>query len=260
MAGTLGFATAALDALGVRLIAPDRPGLGRSDPDPVKSLARHGDDVAALLDHLGAAAARAVGFSQGAPFALALGGAGVVEAVAVVAGQDDLGHPAVFARLPDDLRAMVTAARHDPAGLANAVAAVASAAWLWEMVLGFSLPQDRAFFSAPPFATAYRECLAAGFAQGPAGYAADLAAGLGVWPVAAEAIAVPVDLWYGEHDASAVHSPDQGATLAARLPDARRTVVPGAGAALPWTHGATILAALLARRPGEGRPPAATGA
>ena len=36
--GSLGFATSALERLGVRLIAVDRPGLGRSDPSPNRTL------------------------------------------------------------------------------------------------------------------------------------------------------------------------------------------------------------------------------
>ena len=57
----------------------------------------------------------------------------------------------------------------------------------------------------------------------------------------------PVDLWYGSADTSPVHSPDAGAGLAARIPNARRHVVDGAGGALLWTEAARILAPLLER-------------
>jgi hypothetical protein len=38
---------------GVRVIAPDRPGAGRSDPQPARSLRDWVGDIAALADHLG---------------------------------------------------------------------------------------------------------------------------------------------------------------------------------------------------------------
>ena len=61
-------------------------------------------------------------------------------------------------------------------------------------------------------------------------------------------IRVPVHLWYGGLDASPLHSPDHGASLARRIPGAARTLVEGAGGAILWTHGAEILAALLEAR------------
>lgn len=57
-----------------RLIAPDLRGRGRSRDLPAPyGMARHADDVAAVLDHLGVAAATAVGHSMGAFVALVLG-------------------------------------------------------------------------------------------------------------------------------------------------------------------------------------------
>jgi pimeloyl-ACP methyl ester carboxylesterase len=57
MSGALGFGADSLAPLGLRLIAPDRPGLGASDPDPSKTLTRVAADIAALL---GGARARVV--------------------------------------------------------------------------------------------------------------------------------------------------------------------------------------------------------
>jgi pimeloyl-ACP methyl ester carboxylesterase len=68
---------------------------------------------------------------------------------------------------------------------------------------------------------------------------------MGRWPISPAEIAIPVDLWYGQQDTSPVHSPNLGATLAIRIPSARRHVVPGAGGALLWTHAECILRSLL---------------
>jgi len=56
--------------LGLRLICPERPGAGRSDPHPDFSFEAVGADMAALVRSLGARDLRVVGFMAGAPFAL----------------------------------------------------------------------------------------------------------------------------------------------------------------------------------------------
>lgn len=61
----------AMASRGVRLVAPDRPGFGRSDPDPGRTFADWADDVAALTDALGIEEFGVVGVSSGGPYALA---------------------------------------------------------------------------------------------------------------------------------------------------------------------------------------------
>jgi pimeloyl-ACP methyl ester carboxylesterase len=58
---------------GVRWIAVDKPGYGRSDFAPGRTLRDWPDDVAQLADHLGLSRFAAVGESGGGPHALALG-------------------------------------------------------------------------------------------------------------------------------------------------------------------------------------------
>lgn len=224
----------------MRLVSADRPGLGASDPDPGRTLLGWAADARELVP----GGAVAVGFSQGAPFALACAAAGAVEAVAIVAGSDELSHPAFETRLDPQLRGLVELARDDPAG-AEAAFSSFTADGLWEMVVDTSSELDRELYTEPAFERAYRRALAEGFAQGPAGYARDTALAMAPWPFALEDLDVPVDLWYGRHDASAVHSPDLGATLERRIPGARRRVLPDAGGGILWTHGAEILAELL---------------
>ncbi|MDZ5810780.1 alpha/beta hydrolase [Halorubrum sp. AD140] len=57
--------------VGCRIIAPDRPGFGRSTSWPVRKLTDAGIIVANILDACGVADARLVGFSGGGPHALA---------------------------------------------------------------------------------------------------------------------------------------------------------------------------------------------
>lgn len=56
---------------GLRIIAPDRPGYGRSDPKPGRTLLDWADDIAALADVLEVETFAVVGVSGGGPGALA---------------------------------------------------------------------------------------------------------------------------------------------------------------------------------------------
>src|SRR4051812_8566882 len=59
-------------ALGVRLIATDRPGIGLSSAHVAGTIGSFADDVAALAEHLGVHSIRPFAWSAGAPFALAV--------------------------------------------------------------------------------------------------------------------------------------------------------------------------------------------
>ena len=104
--------------------------------------------------------------------------------------------------------------------------------------------RDRAVYVQEPFASAFQAALRDGFRQGAEGYARDLVRALGAWAVEPEEVGVPVDLWYGALDASPVHSPDFGATLAARLPHASYTLDADEGGSILWTRARDVLARL----------------
>ncbi|HEX2191519.1 MAG TPA: alpha/beta hydrolase [Longimicrobiaceae bacterium] len=245
MSGSLGFGAGDLAELAVRLLAIDRPGLGRSDPHPGKTLSTWAEDVRELVRARELGTPLAVGFSQGAPFALALAGRGVVRALALVSAQDQLSHPRVEPLLPPEVAGMVAAVRRDPTGFERGFAQVATPDGLWKLIVEMSGEPDRALYLSPGFGAAFGRALREGFVQGPEGYARDLVLALGPWPVEPERVAAPVDLWFGARDTSTVHSPDLGATLAARLPHATRIVDPEAGGSILWTRSRDILARLL---------------
>lgn len=238
----LGVGAGVVEALGVRLVSVDRPGLGASTPAPGRTFSDFAADVRQLcaLRELGRPAV--VGNSQGAPFALACAAEGVVSALAVVSGADEVAAPEFASAPAADLRGLVERIADDPAGAEEFFAGFTAEA-MWDMVVAGSPACDLAVYRDPGFAAAYRRALDEGFARGAAGYARDTVLAMGRWPFALDAIAVPVDIWYGEHDTG--HSPDNGALLATRVPGARRHVVPGIGGALLWTHAGTILASLL---------------
>lgn len=241
----LGFGAAVLDALGVRLIALDRPGLGGSDPDPTRTLTSWADDVRALIAERALHAPRIIGFSQGAPFALACAAAGLVTHAAIVSGSDELASPHVRAALVPDVSAMVERVLRDPRS-AETFFSQMSASTMRNMVLTMSSDIDRKVYEDPAFDTAFTRALEEGFSQGAAGYARDTILAMSPWPFDLARIEVPVDLWYGALDTSPVHSPDFGRSLAARIPTAQWHLLPDAGGALLWTHAERILRSLLA--------------
>jgi pimeloyl-ACP methyl ester carboxylesterase len=244
----LGFGADVMDRLGVRLVTIDRPGLGASDPAPGRTLNDWAQDIrhlAALRELDGPAI---VGFSQGAPFALACAAAGSVTGVAVVSGTDELANPGLRILLTPEVRRIVEDVAADPSGAEAFLRGFGNADALWDLILAMSSDVDRKVYTAPPFERAFRRALAEAFAQGPDGYARDTVLAMSAWPFDPAAITAPVDLWYGEQDASTSHSPDFGASLARRMPTAQKHVLADAGGALLWTHADGVLRSLLERR------------
>jgi pimeloyl-ACP methyl ester carboxylesterase len=244
----LGFGADALEDLGIRLVSADRPGLGASDPAPGRTLLDWADDVAELAQAIGLGRPAVVGYSQGAPFALACAASGVASSVAVVAGTDELAHPAFADTLAPELRHLIDTARSEPEAAEREFARM-DAGTLCTMVIDMSAEADRVIYAEPEFARAYRDALDEGFRHGSGGYARDTVLAMAPWPFDVADIAVPVDLWYGGQDTSPVHSPDFGATLAQRVPGARRHLERDAGGAILWTHAAPILRAIVSARP-----------
>ena len=65
----LGHDAEALERLGIRTFAIDRPGIGGSDPQPGRTLRSWADDVRAFADALELPAFAVLGYSCGAPYA-----------------------------------------------------------------------------------------------------------------------------------------------------------------------------------------------
>ncbi|WP_199296799.1 alpha/beta hydrolase [Leptolyngbya sp. FACHB-711] len=244
MSGSLGFGTNYLLELGLKLIAIDRPGLGASDAHPTKTLSSWVSDIQELIEAHHLMNVTAVGFSQGAPFAFALAGAGLVEAIAIVSGQDELTHPQIRPLLHSDVSRMIAEIEQDAAAFEQYFSQIATPEGLWHLIIEMSAACDRSLYLSDSFGRAYQHCLQGGFAQGTQGYVRDLVNALSPWTMKLEEIKIPVDLWYGGLDTSTVHSPDSGTTLARRLPTASHTVEPAAGGSILWTRAQAILTQL----------------
>jgi pimeloyl-ACP methyl ester carboxylesterase len=244
----LGLGADVLSGPDVRLVSVDRPGLGSSDPSPDRTLSSWAQDVEELLRLRGLGRPRGVAFSQGAPFALACAATGLLDAVAVVSGTDELAAPEVRDALVPDVRTLVELSEARPEEARRVFAGLATTEVMWQMVLGMSAAPDVAVYREPTFSAAYRRAMDEAFRQGPDGYAQDTLLSMRPWPFDVAAISVPVHLWYGRLDTSPVHSPDFGTRLHRLIGGSTHRVVEDGGASILWTHGREIVATLLRAR------------
>ncbi|MEX0444763.1 alpha/beta fold hydrolase [Xenorhabdus sp. SGI246] len=245
MSGSLGFGEKELDRLNIRLIVPDRPGLGNSSQHNQKTLISVAEDVTEILKHCGLQKCMVLGFSQGATFAIALTKICKVTGLAIINGQDQFSYPATHKLLNQDVANMVKQRNEAPEKFKQWISENMTADWLINFIMANSSEIDLELYSQPDFSNAYRQCVNEGFSQGSAGYVQDLLIALGQWPFEPEDITCPVHLWYGRQDTSTVHSPDFGAILSTRFPNAEYFVLNEEGGSLLWRKSKNILEKLV---------------
>jgi pimeloyl-ACP methyl ester carboxylesterase len=240
---------AAADArrLGIRLIAPDRPGVATSDRRPGRDTLDWADDVTELLDGLGVGQLATMGWSMGGQYALAVAHqlGERVTATAVIAGCPPLDDPATFAELNKLDRAFTELSRDHPAMARTKFAAL--------RVLEDHLPGLMAKLDgrkeSPADRTATHDhadfmgaILAAGLADAD-GVIDEYLAWVKPWRFELSAIGGPVAVWQGGADT--LVPPAWGARLAAAIPGATLHELPDEGHLIAITHRADILADLL---------------
>ena len=234
--GSRGLARAAAATaaeLGLRLVAPDRPGFGSSTQPRAYEIADWPRDHAALLDALGVQRAGIVAQSGGTPYALAAAAAlpARTSGLALVAPVGPLAEPAMRAtsgaqlrrgallgrRAPWLLRLLLAAAgrqsRKDPEGAAAKVAA--------------DLPPGDAAIMRDPSNWAIHQRTTAEILSRPGAVAREIARLARPWGIDYAAIDMPVALWSGDRDE--VHPTAHANRLAELLHGAPVHVIPGAG-------------------------------
>jgi pimeloyl-ACP methyl ester carboxylesterase len=221
---------------GVRAVVYDRPGYGRSDPQPGRAVADAAADVEAIADELGFERFAVVGGSGGAPHVLACGallGDRVIRVGALVtpapSDADDFdffdglaelnvkefgaareGKEAIDAYLEP----FVEGIRADPDGVLDQIAS--------------ELPEvDRAIIEREDFRTVIKEQFVEAVRQGGRGWADDDLAFAKPWGFEPEDVQAEVRLWQGELDVLAPRS--HGEYVASRLPNARYELLEGGG-------------------------------
>jgi pimeloyl-ACP methyl ester carboxylesterase len=219
---------------GLRLIAVDRPGHGRSDPRPDLTFGNYGQDVAQLLDELSVAAVDVVAASGGGGFGLGLAARArdrVGRLVLVCAMAPSVPRQALHGRQPTMAFAYALARRAPwllRPWLERQVHSMAAAGPTrlarWARALP---PADRAVVLDPQLREVINLDAAEALRQGPAAAVGELTL-YGRQPdFALTDIDVAVHLLYGAED----HTVPVGVAewLTQQLPNATLEVIPGAG-------------------------------
>lgn len=241
MSGNLGFGLDLLEKYNIRLIVPERAGLGDSTFHAHKSLKSVAFDIQALLDNLAIKQFSVLGFSQGGVFAMAVAHYCQPVSLSIVSGQDQFEHPATRAKLTADVVNMQEQALNTPESLSDWLQKNVTGEWLLAFILNCSAEIDQQLYNEEHFLEAYTDCICRAFSQGNQGYVQDLLLSLQKWGFTPEDITCPTALWYGELDMSTVHSPDFGDVLADRFFNCNHHLYTQEGGSLLWTQADAIL-------------------
>ena len=227
---------------GVRLVTIDRPGCGRSAPDPDLSVLTFADDYAELHGLLGLPPCPIVGWSGGGPYALACAvrTPALVSSVGLAAS---MAPAEEFGEGWEDDRRIADLLRVDRAAGVAAIAAryagladdPASAFADWDD------PQDPdvRLLALPDVNEALVQMVREGVRQGLVGVVADDAATYGPWGVSAADVTQDVAVWLGSENRICRSDAEY---LAATIPRATFVVFPGEGHLVPVPRWAEMLA------------------
>lgn len=200
-------ATAVAGRRGLRVIASDRPGVGRSTFQNNRTIGAWPEDVAELLDQYGLDRVALVGVSGGGPYALACAARipDRLTAVAVVATPVPLAPdppPLGMTRL--NRTALAVAARRP--GLARVGLRVAApwvrdhVAWYLDCMAAAAPPPDRAVLANAGYRQLIADSTAEALRQGGRGVARELTLLARPWDVALREVRMPVQIWHGRAD------------------------------------------------------------
>lgn len=190
---------------GIRLISPDRPGIGGSDSQAGRTVMDWARDIGEFMDLLDVERFAVMGWSMGGQYAAAVGHAlaARVNRVAIIAGALPLTEPGVFEGLPTIDRIYTRMSQRIP-WLAQlcfrtmGVTARALPTWYGRLAADLLGPADATVLrdeGFPAFARMSAEAL-----RRSGGVAQDYRAFARPWGFAPEDLSVPVTVWAGEQD------------------------------------------------------------
>jgi pimeloyl-ACP methyl ester carboxylesterase len=198
----------------VRLIMPDRPGIGRSDPLENRTLADWPKDVEALADELGLSAFGVIGLSAGGAYAAAcaalipgrLRGVGLVASRAL-SEYNWTERPGARDEWSPEERAEFDLAQRDPAAAAD-LAAQHAAGWVDQLDQHPEIIQkgleategDRWYFEDPSRAAIFETTMRDWRRQGIDGIKWELIDVFLPWGFRLADISIPVTVWCGSQD------------------------------------------------------------
>jgi pimeloyl-ACP methyl ester carboxylesterase len=225
------FTPAARD-LGWRVLAPDRPGVGGTDPRRLRRVADWAEDAALVLDAAGADSAALLGISAGGPFAAACAAAmpGRTRRLLLVAPLGPPGWP-VRGMAPGE-RLSLAAARRAPAFggwfLGRLAALARRSPRLFLRLATSELPAaDRRALGQPAMREAFLAGYLEAFRRGSCGVAQDLRVLTRPWGFELGSIQAPTSIHHGDSDTTV--PPGHARLFAETIPGAQLHLHPGHG-------------------------------
>ncbi len=222
-------------AAGVRLIAPDRPGVGQSDDEPNRTFLSWPDDLAALADAMGLARFGVMGISGALPYVCAclIKLPDRIMGAAIVSGLGPLDVPGVMEGMNRETKTLYKMALRSPR-LGRmwmrmfATAARTSPNLVYRQQMSYLPDVDRIYFEPEEMQELRRRDLDEAFRLGPAAASHEAQLHVTDWGFELADVTAPVLLWVGEEDRH--HPIAMGRYLAEALPACTPIFVPGLGA------------------------------
>ena len=194
-------------------MAPDRPGIGLSDPQPGRTLLDWSADVGQLADQLDLARFSVLGHSLGGAYVLAcaytmpkrLIGAGVAAGAIPVGPKGEL--PVLLRMSPTLVAILLTTMTR---------LLMFGPPRIRQKMRSADPPSDRELFESPEFAAIVERSVLEGLRRGVRGIRSDAAVLALPWGFDFDDVHVPVHLWYAELDSMVPFA--LGKKLAAAIP------------------------------------------
>jgi pimeloyl-ACP methyl ester carboxylesterase len=239
-------------ALGLRVIVPDRPGMGHSQSQTGRRIVDWPNDVVDLAAALGLETFAVLGSSGGAPYAAACGALipSRVRVVGVLGGVAPADAPGFLSSMSGPLRMMFRLGRSAPTVLRilfrlQLRAVRRGGPRAGERMAAWAPEPDRILLQRTEVSAGFMACFEEACRQGPAGPAEDVGLIANPWGFDLDAVKVPVLLWHGELDRNVPVT--AGRYLAGVFPNCRATFYAEDGhLSVPLNHQEEVLGALAA--------------
>ncbi|UCF36944.1 MAG: alpha/beta hydrolase [Acidobacteriota bacterium] len=240
---------------GARIIAPERPGYGRSEFYSERSLLDWPDDMRVLAESLSIDRFSVAGISGGGPYASACGVflREHIECVGLISGMGPIDHPEVERMITSRQKLARFLFRDAPgfvAGLAFALSLLLRIAPGIVVRIARQVPEPgREVLENPTTGRQICEGFSEAFRGGTRGVVLDIRLLTRPWGFSLREVTVPVFLWHGEQDFDV---PVLLARLVAEtLPEVEAQFLPGAGHAWIISNFETVLRKLVPRNSEE---------
>jgi len=226
-----------LKTLGIRLIVPERPGYGLSDPKPNRSILDWADDIQDLMDQLEIESCTLVGFSGGGPYAAACAHQipKRVSQLILISSMAPFDNPYGTDGMNEQSLALFSLARSDPKTFETQIKSLLTDGETLFHIMTAGLPQpDARVFELTSMADMYRADMAEAIKRSVTGIVEDMILLSREWGYSVSDISCKTYLWQGLADMNV--PPVMGKYLGETIPGCKTIFLPGEGHFMLFTR------------------------